>query len=374
MKILHINKFPRRYVGGIEYHTETLISELVKFDIINEVKLLVSNTVFRFDRELMGKFEEIRLRCLGRMASTPISLGFLWWFRRFRDMDLFHFHHPYPIAVVLFLLSGIRMKYVVTYHTDIVRQRILGMLYRPFLNRFLKGAHAIIVTSPNMIDYSQVLLPYRSKCRVIPLGISVDRFLRKPNHARIDELRRQSGRYHVRLLFVGRLVSYKGVEVLLKAMTKVDGYLWIVGQGVLQSPLRQMTAELNIGDKVRFVGYANDEDLVDYYHACDIFVLPSVTPVEAYGLVQVEAQVCKRPVVSSRLPTGVTFVNLDHETGLTFETGNPDDLAEKINILGDNADLRNKYGEQGYSRATVKFTSTAMARKTVELYHNILNT
>ena len=143
------------------------------------------------------------------------------------------------------------------------------------------------------------------------------------------------------MLFVGRLVYYKGLEYLIEAMRWVpDAVLVVVGTGPLRGRLQRLSEQwLGCPGKVVFLGAVAEHDLCAWYHACDVFVLPSVELSEAFGLVQLEAMACAKPVVTTDLPTGVTYVNQHGHTGLVVPRRNSRALAEAINILLDNRQL-----------------------------------
>jgi rhamnosyl/mannosyltransferase len=161
---------------------------------------------------------------------------------------------------------------------------------------------------------------------------------------------------------VGRLVYYKGLDVLIQAMTKCPGTLALIGKGPLEAGLRRLCTDSGIASRVKFLGQVSDEQLVSFYHAADLLVLPSTQPTEAFGLVQVEAMACGLPVVSTDLPTGVPWVNQNGVTGLVVPPGDPDALAAAISRLLDDRALRTQMGEAGRRRAVEQFSGERMAR------------
>jgi rhamnosyl/mannosyltransferase len=174
------------------------------------------------------------------------------------------------------------------------------------------------------------------------------------------------------VLFVGRLVYYKGVEYLIKAMKEVDAELLLIGDGKLRAELTALTNEMGLAHKVHFLGEISDEELPEYYHACDVFVLPSISPAEGFGLVQIEAQACGKPVVSTSLPTGVPFVNLHEKTGLIVPPKNSKALAEAINKLLGSSNVRKEYESRALERAQ-QFRAELMVRRVFQLYEELLD-
>lgn len=368
LKVLQVNKLYYPHIGGVEKHVQDL-AEAIKDEV--KVEVLVANTSFKTVIEDINGVQVIKTASLGTIASAPLAPALWLWLRRLRP-DIYHFHFPYPIGDISYLLARAKGKLVVTYHSDIIRQKRLLALYRPFMERFLKRADVILASSPNMIANSPVLSRFETKCRVIPFGIDVERFKLTPSVEKdAAALRRRFGGRDI-ILFVGRLVYYKGVSYLVEAMRDIDGMLVLAGEGSLRTELEKKADELGVADKIIFFGRAQDSELPALYHACDIFALPSVARTEAFGLVQLEAQACGKPVVSTDLPTGVPYANLDGKTGLIVPPKDSDALANAINRLLKDGDLRRRLGEQGKKRVTTEFTLEAMADAVVEVYEGLM--
>lgn len=362
---MQIGKFFYPYIGGAELHLFTLVSELKKRSDF-EITILVSNTSARTEIETNNGVKIIRLATIGCILSMPICFSMPFWLRK-QKADILHFHLPNPLSVISYFLSRPRGKIVVSYHNDIVRQKILAYLIDPLLIRFLKKSEAIIVTSDNIIQNSFILKKVKDKCKIIPYGIDIDRF--EPNEKilkKAGEIKHNLGSPLV--LFVGRLVYYKGLSYLVKAMKDVKAKLLIVGDGPLRNKIKRLARRLFIDDRIFWVGEVKNEDIARYYYACDIFVLPSVFKAEGFGLVQLEAFACSRPVVSTNLPTGVPFVNINNKTGIIVAPRNTVALTCAINRLLDSPELRKNYGENGRERVERGFIKELMAEKTSKIY------
>jgi rhamnosyl/mannosyltransferase len=187
----------------------------------------------------------------------------------------------------------------------------------------------------------------------------------------VRELRERFGPRVV--FFVGRHVYYKGIDHLIRAMKGVDAHLVLGSDGPLTPELGRLTRSLGLSSRVTFAGRIADEDLPCFYHASDIFCLPSVARSEAFGIVQLEAMACGVPVVSTRLTTGVVYVNQDGVTGVTVPPADSAALTGALNrLLGDKA-LRRKLGRQGRERVHREFTHDINARRTLELYAEVLS-
>jgi rhamnosyl/mannosyltransferase len=225
-----------------------------------------------------------------------------------------------------------------------------------------------MASSPNMVEHSPYLSRRAEKCRVVNFGLHVERVAGNAETvARSEQLRAQhEGRKIV--LFVGRLIYYKGADVLMRAMADVDADLVVIGRGPLEAELREIAVAGGIEKRVTWLGPQSDEELAAWYHAADVFALPSVARSEAFGLVQIEAHAAGTPVVSTDLTTGVPYANLDGVTGLTVPVGNVGALGSALNRLLRDDELRARLGEQGRQRALTEFTIPRMVEQTQQVY------
>lgn len=371
MKILQIYKdYYPPVRGGIEGHLNVLSHGLENRGIITEV--LVSNTCNKLEVQTDDGIKITKVPQIKRVASAPLNYNLFYRLRKIgAQFDLLHFHLPNPTAEMSFLISGLRKPAVATYHSDIIRQRRAGRLYRPFLKAFLSKIDCIIATSPNYIDSSAILRKYRQKCQIVPLGIHISRFKHPLRDSPDPHLIRQA--YGDRLLlFVGKFRYYKGIYVLLEAMKNVDGKLLLIGEGYLETKLKKLTAQSRLENKVAFLGELPDQTVNAFLHACDVFVLPSVERSEAFGIVQLEAMACGKPVVSTELGTGTTYINQHRQTGIVVEPNRPDALARAINFLLDNPELRFQFGQAGIERVQRFFTADRMIDALISIYETCL--
>lgn len=306
MRVLQLGKFYDPYVGGMETVLREICESLA--DQV-EFQVVVANTVPRTQRDYR-KVPVTRVASAGKLFSCSLAPSFPLWARKF-DPDVIHVHLPNPLAELSALLANRDVPVVAQFHSDVVRQKNLLKVYEPFLHSFYRRANCIVVPTPRHIEISKFVSQYREKCRVVPFGIPLSRFeLDEDGLERVSHLR--DGLPSV--LSVGRLVSYKGVEFLIRAMENVRARLWVVGTGPLGESLQTLANQLGVADRVEFLGQISDEDLVSYYQASDVFVLPSVTNAEMFGVVQLEAMACRKPVISTDLPTGVSWVNQHGKT------------------------------------------------------------
>jgi rhamnosyl/mannosyltransferase len=365
LKVLQVGKFYDPYRGGIETVLKDLCDELQSRV---ELQVLVANTSARTVHE-QRPFPVTRVASWGTLLSSSITPGFPGWLRKLPG-DILHVHVPNPVAEVSYLMAGRDRPLVAHFHSDIVRQKSLLRVYAPLLESFYRHASRIVAPTPNHISVSPFVSKFKHKCRVVPYGIRLSKFdLTEAISRKADQLR--SGGPAV--LFIGRLVYYKGIEYLIEAMSRVNAQLWVIGTGPLESKLKQLTVQLNVQSKVRFLGNISDEDVPAYYHACEVFVLPSVANSEMFGIVQLEAMACRKPVVATNLPTGVSYVNVHGLTGLLVPPRNPEALAEAINKLLASSSLRQEMGEAGRKRVESEFTAAKMAAGILDVYQDVLN-
>lgn len=363
MHIVHIYKDYYPVLGGIENHIRDLSEGLITKG--HRVTVLVTNTSSQTEIEYPRPgLTVIKAARTLHLASTPLSIAMLLWSWQLHP-DLVHLHFPYPPGDVIYHILPQHVPLIITYHSDIVRQRNLLRIYRPLLHWTLSRATRIIATSPNYVTSSPFLRRYSAKCTIIPLGIDTTRF------AKADEQQVKAWQSHQErpvVLFVGRLRYYKGLHILLDAMPHIDADLLIAGSGPEQERLVQQTKALGITSRVRFLGDIADDELPALYHAADVFVLPAHLRSEALGIAQIEALASGVPCVSTELGTGTSYVNRHNETGFVVPPADPLALAQAINKLLSNADLRHRFGAVGRQRTHTLFSHERMLHDVDRLY------
>lgn len=357
---IYQNYYPGR--GGIEDHIRTLCHTLQGH---------ISTTVLTSSRGAVTRCENvegipvIRLGSWGHYYSPfcPTMPAHL----RALPADIMHVHMPCPIAELSFLLARPDTPLAVSYHNDVVQPRILVRLYEPFLRMFLQRADRILVSSEPYLHSSRFLREFTDKCELIPYGIHVEDFL--PT----DEVLACAARIRARcpgriILFVGRLCYYKGLEHLIPAMQGVDATLLIVGIGPLERKFRRLAAKVKAD--IRFVGPVSDAELAAYYHASEVVILPSTQRSEAFGLVQLQAQACARPIITTSLP-GVSSVTLHGETGLIIPPASVDAIREAIMTLLEDKFMREEMGRAGHVRVIENYQADQMAQRISRVYETI---
>ena len=364
MRVLGIGKFyPPEYQGGLESVVVTLNDELVRRGI--PVTYVVSRVRGAGSTDVVGGVRVVRVASGGTLLSQPLSPGLLAAVRR-EAGDVVHLHHPNPLGD-LAALADRRRPLVITQHSDVVRQQALWPLYGWAVRAAFARARFIAIGSRQLLATSRELRGFEAKARVIPFGIDPARFDATPAvAARVAALRASWGGEPV-VLGVGRLVSYKGFDVLIRAMEPLEARLVLVGTGPEESRLRALA-----GPRVLFAGRVNDEDLVAYYRAADVFCLPSVTIAEAFGVVLLEAMACGKPLVTTALPTGVSAVNRDGSTGLVVPPGDVAGLREALRALLADGARRRAFGLAARRVLDREYTAALMGERYLALYQEAL--
>ena len=281
--------------------------------------------------------------------------------------DVVHFHFPSPFGDLLRLLVPFSTRVVVTYHSDIIRQKNLRRLYAPLMHRFFRSCDRIVSTSPNYLRSSSVLTYYRDKVDVIPLGLDRSAYpVVGPD--RLSQLEQEYGRGF--FLFVGVLRYYKGLHILLEAAKDTDYRVLIVGAGPIQAELHRKAKELKLTN-VEFLGYVDDESKLALFELCQAVVFPSFLRSEAFGMTLLEGAMLGKPLISSEIGTGTSYVNIDGETGLVVPPSEPLALRAAMTLLTDDRVAR-RLGDGAKERFDALFTGQRMCLEYIRLYERVL--
>jgi glycosyltransferase involved in cell wall biosynthesis len=372
MRILQFGKFYPPDIGGIERVMFDITEGLNRRDIPCDV--LCSNSKNKYIEETIGTYRVTRTRSYGVYFSTSISPELALKLKKMQaGYDIIHVHLPDPTATMALFAVRPRCKVILHWHNDIVRQRFLLKLFLPFQNWMIQRADAIITTSPNYVEGSPFLAAHKAKCRVVPIGVDKTSF-RVSDRAAMEIRKRYGNR---RIVFtVGRLSRYKGYEYLIRAARLLgDEYVILIGgTGPLKEDLAAQIEREGLAGKVFLPGRIEHEDLGSYYEACDLFCLSSVSRNEGFGLVQLEAMLFRKPVVSTNIKgSGVTWANLDGETGLVVEPEDPTALARAIERICSDRDLYDRFARAGFDRTTHEFTKERMLSAVIDLYGTVLS-
>ncbi|MNF45178.1 Alpha-D-kanosaminyltransferase [compost metagenome] len=368
MRVLHFYKtYLSETVGGIEHVMFELCESGAQHGIESQVLTLSANptpTVIPF-----GTHEVHRARLDVQLASTGFSYSV---FKQFRELaaeaDVVNYHFPWPFMDVVHFLSGLNKPSVVTYHSDIIRQKHLLKLYQPLMSRFLASADRIVAASPNYLHTSDVLKNFPEKTRVIPYGLN------KAAYPKTDTER--MARWRERLderffLFVGVMRYYKGLHILIEALKDIDYPVVIVGAGPLEAELHAQAATLGLRN-LHFVGRLDDEDKAAVLELSYAIVFPSHLRSEAFGISLLEGAMYGKPMISSEIGTGTSYINIHGETGLVVPPSNPPAFREAMRTLWENPAQAAAMGAKAEARYRKLFTADEMGRQWNELYQELL--
>lgn len=354
MRILHLAKYYWPRSGGMERVVQGLAEGAAALG--HDVQVVAVETLGGSRDPGRQRSSVRRAFSFGALGSQEIAPGYVA--AAWKRADIIHVHHPHPLADVACLLRAGRTPVVVTQHADARRE-----LYRPAIRLVLRRARAVVVPSRAHIALSRELAGFESKVEVIPFGIDERRWMFVPPPPPDSP---------PRAIFIGRLVAFKGVDILLRALERVpDLRLDVVGTGPEMPRLRTLAQALAVSDRVRWWGEYPDDDLPRRMADADFLVLPSVTVDEMFGLVLLEAMAAGRPVITTAVPSGVREVNVPGTTGLEVPLRDVAALARALETLSRDPGLRRRLGQAGQRRVLEHFRQSTMAERHIALYERI---
>ena len=313
-----------------------------------------------------------RVRSFGDVLSLPFAPTYplrLW--RRMRKHDLLVLHGPFPLADLVFAFGiGRSRPLVVHWHADIVTRAVFRPIVEPLMRRTLQRAEAIIVSDGVLITETPLLREFAEKCHVIPFGIDVSKYDRPPLRYPDTKPGHDRGRL---VLACGRLVPYKGFDVLIRAAVGRDFEVWIVGEGRERARLEHLIRSLGVGDRVRLLGSVPDRDLVKLMYIADVFAMPSVSSAETFGLAQLEAMAASRPIINTALDTAVPNVARHGIEAITVPPGDHEKLADAIDVLIRDPERRERMGRAARQRAVTKYSTTAFSEGIETVYRQAVS-
>ncbi|MCD7728669.1 MAG: glycosyltransferase [Clostridia bacterium] len=366
-KILQITNYFYPHLGGIEQTTYDIMQSLKDEDV--EQKIICFNedasdgnyVCHRKETvsDIIEEVEVVRCGCVAKVASQSLSLSYKKQLKKVMEgfqPDIVIFHYPNPLAAHYLLKYKKRnFKFILYWHLDITRQKILGKLFNSQNKRLLERADKIVATSPIYIQGSPYLSKYKNKSTVIPSCINDGRLEITDAIKEKAQKIRNDNEGKILCFSCGRHVPYKGLEYLIKAsMYLPDNFSVVIGgKGELTDSLKKMAE----GDKkVRFLGRVSNEDLVAYLMACDIYCFPSITKNEAFGIALAEAMYFSKPAVTFTIEgSGVNYVSLNGVTGIECPNRDSKAYADALKKLAENEELRQEYGANARNRVLENF-------------------
>jgi rhamnosyl/mannosyltransferase len=368
MRVLHFYKtYQSESYGGIEQTIYQLCKCSSASGVESEVLTLSDDPD---PAELMYEGHKVhRVKLDLQIASTGFSLSALKRFAQLAaEVDIVHYHFPWPFMDLAHFITRMNKPSVVTYHSDIVRYKTLLQLYRPLMHRFLSSVDAIVATSPNYLQTSSVLAGYKDKTQVIPIGLDKNNYP-TPSTERMEKWQKQiGGRF---FLFVGAIRYYKGLHILLDAARGADYPIVIVGAGPIEQELKQRVQEQGLRNVI-FLGIVDDEDKVALLQLCYAIVFPSHLRSEAFGISLLEGAMYGKPMISSEIGTGTSYINNHRETGLVVPPSDPDAFRLAMQQLWDDPELARTMGARAQARYQKLFTARVMGEGYASLYRDVL--
>lgn len=368
MRVLHVYKtyYPDT-LGGVEQVLLQLTKALASKGVENRLFVLSPDAQPAvIERPEANVF---RAKSTLDLASTPVSRRAFSAFRKqLLWADVVHYQFPWPFADLLHFSTAVRRPSVVTYQSDVVRQKFLLNVYRPLMLHFLRSVDRVVATSPNYLASSPVLSALGRSIDVISNGLDAGQTpLACADKISHWEQRLGSGFF----LFVGVLRYYKGLHTLIQAAQHVNRRIVIVGDGPEQRALASQVAELGLLN-VTFTGAVNEEDKAALFELSLAFVFPSHLRSEAFGMSLVEAASHAKPMVSCDIGTGTTFINVHGLTGLTVPPEQPDALGRAMQTLLSHPSETARMGQAARARFDQLFTADGMASRYLALYGELL--
>ncbi len=365
IKITHITRYAHPHIGGIEAVINQINESLPDSEFEKEViccsnmeKSTVENGV-RYNR----------CKFLFEFAANTISPKFIWELSKVKT-DVIHYHMPFIFAVIAHFIARPKCKkMVISYHGGIVGYDKYMKPFWGIYKKFYKLSDKIHVLSPTIINTDNVLFDNKGKCEIIPYGIDTTIDV---NDEDIKQFREKYDNKKI-ILCVGRLVKFKGFGIVIAAMKNVsDAVLLLAGDGPLKSEFENYIVDNNLQEKVKLLGSVNDKREKNLLFAsCDIFVLSSIRTSESFGIVQLEAMKYGKPVINTNLGTGVNYVSVHNETGLTVEPCDTIQMAEAINKLVNNDNLRTQCGQNARKKVAELFNIEKNKIKYMSFYKGL---
>lgn len=366
--ILHVYRtyFPETQ-GGLEETIRQICLNSKKHGFSHQIFTLAD--ISKPDRIDFPEAEVLRYPLSFEIASCGFSRSAALAFRSIASgADLIHYHYPWPFADLLDIMWAIEKPRIVTYHSDIVRQKGLGVLYAPLRNLFLRKADRIVASSPNYCRTSDILESFAHKIHVIPFGLDENTY---PGGELSENTQWVKGLDRAYFFFVGVLRYYKGLQYLLSAVKDKPYAILIAGKGPVGKQLRLQAEEEKLSN-VYFLGHISDREKIALMKGARAIVFPSCERSEAFGITLLEGAMCSKALISAEVGTGTSYINQDNVTGLVVPPKNSRLLAEALDQLFIDSDLAKRMGRNARRRFLTEFTGERMGKRYAELYRNIM--
>lgn len=368
MRVLHFFKTSMPdTMGGVEQVIHQIARGTQKYGIQTDIISLTPHNLPR-SIEVEG-YRLHRAKLNFQIASTGFSISSIWRFAQLaKHADVIHYHFPWPFMDLVHFITRIKKPSVVTYHSDIIRQKNLLKIYRPLKNKFLASVSSIVATSPNYLATSQVLKEFKTKVSVIPIGLDKSSYP-EPSPDKMTYWRERLAPKF--FLFIGVIRYYKGLHILIEAAKGTDFPIFIVGAGPIENELKEEVNKLGLLN-VHFLGKLPDEDKVALLKLCYAVVFPSHLRSEAFGISLLEGAMYGKPLISSEIGTGTTYINIANETGIVVPPSDPVALQNAMRYLWDHPANAAEMGKCAEERYWKYFTADQMVKSYTALYRTLV--
>ena len=380
LRVLHIGKYFPPSFGGIETFMSQLMVEQQKSGMDIAAIVHQSAPDYKGEQQIWNGCQVYNVKSYGQVAYAPIAPKFLWVLRRALvevKPDIIHIHLPNSSAfwlLALSIFSRKKSKWIIHWHADVlgavpdIKVKVLYPLYRIFEIWLLKKADSVICTSPNYLGTSKPLLPYRNKCHVVPLGISIPENTQEPSISTSHDDKT------LRLICIGRLTYYKGHALLFEAIKQLKAQgkqiiLDVVGEGELKVQLKAIVKRDGLNDCIRFHGGVSESEKYRLLNQADMLCLPSIERTEAFGVVLLEAAAIGKPaLVSDVKGSGMSFVVQHQTSGLVVKSNSVESLYANLAWASEHTEQLKGFGQTAHIRFIEEFAINKASLKVNALY------
>lgn len=368
MKILQLGKFfPIK--GGVEKVMFDLMSGLSAEGV--KCDMMCAAIEGKTRTEMLNENSKLILcHTWFKAAATMISPAMVLKLRKIcSEYDVIHVHHPDPMACLALFFSGFKGKIILHWHSDILKQRFLLKFFLPLQSWLINCADYIVGTSPVYLSESPYLKSFGYKTKCLPIGVPK----MKPDSLKVRYIKEKY--LGKKIVFsLGRLIGYKGFTYLVDAASYLDdNYVILIGgDGELRGDLQEQIDKNGLASKVKLLGRIDDQDLPDYYGACDLFCLSSIQKTEAFGIVQIEAMSCGKPVIATKIPgSGVSWVNEDGKSGINVPPMDAKAIAEAVITITCDDEKYSSFCRGAIERYESFFTEKKMIYESINIYEEL---
>lgn len=370
MRVLHAYKVFRPDIDGGIASVISLVSGTQNPDVSSSILFARGKLGLGRTYDFGGTYGRA-VTSLGTVLGMPIAPGFPGALASAsRQVDVVALHLPFPLNDIGVIRIPDQVGMVVHWHSEVHGRQLLVRALQPFVRRTLARADRIIVSNEAIVENSALLRHHRAKCVIVPFGVDPNKWNLTDDvqRARADDLRQ---RYPRLIAALGRLVPYKGFDVLLWALKHVDAHLIIIGTGAERKSLEKLAIELGVSDRVTFAGYLSNNDVKAHLCAARVFAFSSTTDAETFGIAQLEAMAAGLPIVNTRLNTAVPWVARDGIEALTVPPRDPQALAAALTRFLDDEEMAKKFGAAGQARAREEFDDTRFVDRVHAIYREV---